>query len=154
MDASSQLKTIKQFPPESFDRILLDPPCSALGLRPKLFVPHTTVKELKQNAVYQSKFIHPAVNLLKPGGFLTYSTCTINTEENEQMVQYILDNYPSMKLIPIQANIGLPGRRGFGLSDCERGKVRRFEPHVMDNNDDTIGFFLALFQKSLPVVST
>ena len=107
------------------------------------------MKEFKQRAVYQSKFIHAAVNLLKPGGFLTYSTCTINAEENEEMVKYILDKYPSMKLIPIQATIGLPGRGGFGLSDCERGKVRRFEPHVMDNNADTIGFFMALFKKSL-----
>lgn len=148
MDTSNQLKMIQEFPPESFDRILLDPPCSALGLRPKLFVPHTTVKQFKHYAVYQRKFIHQAVNLLKPGGFLTYSTCTINTEENEEMVKHILDTYPTMKLVPIPANsIGLPGRTGFGLSDGERGKVRRFEPHLNDN-DDTMGFFLALFQKS------
>ena len=64
------LKDIQKFPKESFDRILLDPPCSALGLRPKLFVPQKSWSEMTKHSEYQKKFIHEAVKLLKPGGFI------------------------------------------------------------------------------------
>jgi len=147
IDGKDGLKRITHFPPESFDRILLDPPCSALGLRPKLLVPHTTLEELQKHASYQRKFVAQAVALLKPGGFMTYSTCTISCEENEKMVHYILLNYPRMKLMPTNANIGRSGLGGCGLSDAQRELVRRFDPH--DRDADTMGFFMAMFQKDL-----
>jgi 16S rRNA C967 or C1407 C5-methylase (RsmB/RsmF family) len=108
-------------------------------------VAHTTLEELQKHASYQRKFVKQAVGLLKPGGFMTYSTCTINSEENEQMVRHILQDYPMMKLQPINANIGQAGLAGAGLSDDDRNKVRRFDPHNIEA--DTMGFFLALFQK-------
>jgi methyltransferase NSUN6 len=144
-DDQDQLLNINRFPIESFDRILLDPPCSALGLRPKLFIPHTSLRQLQKHAEYQRNFIKEAVALLKPGGFLTYSTCTVNAEENETMVHHILTDYPSMSLIPIPVEMGQPGLPGFGLDDEERGRVRRFEPH--DAKEDSMGFFVALLQR-------
>jgi 16S rRNA C967 or C1407 C5-methylase (RsmB/RsmF family) len=108
-------------------------------------VTQTTVEQLQKHASYQRKFVKEAVALLKPGGFMTYSTCTINSEENEQMVRHILEDYPVMKLLPIRTNIGQAGLAGFGLSDDERNKVRRFDPHNIEA--DTMGFFVALFQK-------
>jgi 16S rRNA C967 or C1407 C5-methylase (RsmB/RsmF family) len=108
-------------------------------------VAQTTVEELQKHASYQRKFIKEAVALLKPGGFLTYSTCTINSEENEQMVRHILQDYPVMNLLPIRTNIGQAGLAGCGLSDDERSKVRRFDPHFIEA--DTMGFFIALFQR-------
>ena len=104
-----------------------------------------SVKELNKHADYQRKFIQCAVSLLKPGGILVYSTCTINVCENEQNVKYILDNFKNMKLLPINIDIGLPGLRGCGLSDEELVKVRRFDP---SGKADTMGFFIAKFQKS------
>lgn len=82
---------------------------------------------------------------------MTYSTCTINSGENEQMVRHILQDYPVMKLLPITTsagakNMGQAGLRGVGLTDEERSKVRRFDPHNVDA--DTMGFFVALFQKT------
>lgn len=76
---------------------------------------------------------------------MTYSTCTISKLENEEMVRHILDNYPMMELLPIEGICGQAGLPGAGLSDSERGKVRRFDPH--DEHSDTMGFFLALFRK-------
>ena len=65
------------FPPCSFDYILLDAPCTALGIRPRLLLPHD-LELLLQTAEYQRKLLDVAVQLLKPGGVLVYSTCSIN----------------------------------------------------------------------------
>ena len=145
------LKQIKKFPKNSFDKILLDPPCSALGLRPKLFVTQDSLKELTKHAEYQRKFVHQAIQLLKAGGYMTYSTCTINGDENEGMVRHILSKYPCMELLQIdlpsqwrEKKLGSTGLEGFGLSAEERNRVCRFDPSAVG---DTMGFFVALFQK-------
>ncbi len=70
------------FPPESFDYIMLDAPCSALGLRPRLSQP-VSAKELRRFASYQRSLMHAAVALLRPGGAMVFSTCTISPLENE-----------------------------------------------------------------------
>jgi 16S rRNA C967 or C1407 C5-methylase (RsmB/RsmF family) len=144
MSEKDALINVTSFPPESFDRILLDPPCSALGLRPKLQIDMSSMKDLQGYPIYQRMFVKEAVALLKPGGTLTYSTCTIHANENEGMVRHILDEYPCMKLQPIDFDIGLCGLPGFGLSDQERTYVRRFDP---SDAADTMGFFVAKFSK-------
>ena len=146
------LKQIKKFYKSSFDKILLDPPCSALGLRPKLFVTQDSLRELEKHVEYQQKFVDQAVKLLKVGGHMTYSTCTINGDENEGMTRYILREYPCMELLRInlpstwkEKNLGLQGLDGFGLSLEERNYVCRFDP---SGKGDTMGFFVALFRKN------
>jgi len=71
------MSTAVGFEPESFDHVLLDPPCSALGLRPRL-THEWTLPSLMRMADYQKALLHVAVQLLKPGGTLVFSTCTIN----------------------------------------------------------------------------
>lgn len=146
IDAKTQLLKIDGFPPESFHRILLDPPCSAWGLRPKLAIVQTKIEQLQSVCSYQRQFIKSAIRLLRPGGVMTYSTCTINTGENETMVRHILDEYPMMELQPIHISVGGPGWVGFGLNaeDCQY--VRRFDP-TNASVDDSIGFFVAKFRK-------
>lgn len=63
--------------PESFDAVLLDAPCSALGLRPRLAM-GWQLPQLEALAAYQRALLHAAVHVLKPGGSLVYCTCTIN----------------------------------------------------------------------------
>lgn len=63
--------------PEGFDYILLDAPCSALGLRPRLLV-DWSLPALQKLASYQRALLHSAVHCLRPGGKLVYCTCTIN----------------------------------------------------------------------------
>ena len=100
-----KLPIIKGFFPETFDFVLLDPPCSALGLRPRLSLP-TTATDLDAFVAFQKQFWWSAVFLLKVGGSMTYSTCTINPGENEGMVRYALDTYPCLRLVPAEPRLG------------------------------------------------
>jgi 16S rRNA C967 or C1407 C5-methylase (RsmB/RsmF family) len=75
---------------------------------------------------------------------MTYSTCTIHAGENESMVQFILDSYPEMRLLPINIGLGLPGLPQNGLSDEHCDYVRRFDPGRCPG---TPGFFIAKFRK-------
>jgi 16S rRNA C967 or C1407 C5-methylase (RsmB/RsmF family) len=127
---------ITKFAPESFDRILLDPPCSALGQRPRL-----VLQEPDHDYHPQKQFLKQAVALLKPGGTMTYSTCTTTRVENEDMVDYVLTTFSCMKLVPISIPLGKPGLEGYSYN---RDFVKRFDP---DDALDTIGFFLAKFTK-------
>ncbi|RNA44778.1 methyltransferase NSUN6, partial [Brachionus plicatilis] len=83
---------------ETFDRILVDSPCSALGQRPSIF---NKIKpsQLKSYISYQRMILDNAVKLLKPGGFLVFSTCTITIEENEEQVSWLLQKYKFLKLV-------------------------------------------------------
>ncbi|WVY89534.1 hypothetical protein V8G54_035048 [Vigna mungo] len=64
----------KGFSPDSFDRVLLDAPCSALGLRPRLFAGEETIESLRNHAKYQRRMFDQAVQLVRPGGVIVYST--------------------------------------------------------------------------------
>ena len=76
---------------------------------------------------------------------MTYSMGTIHAKENEEMVWHILDEFPSMQLVPIDITRGCPGLPGLGLSDDECASVRCFGPS--DVAADTMGFFVAKLGK-------
>ena len=98
-----------RFAPESFDRIMLDPSCSALGLRPRLLHDRTSVAELQGYAKLQRILLRWAVKLLKPGGTLVFSTCTFNPLENEANVAFALRTFP-LQLVPQgRFHLGGPG---------------------------------------------
>ncbi|KAK9816959.1 hypothetical protein WJX72_007474 [[Myrmecia] bisecta] len=146
---------IAGFHEATFDYILLDGPCSALGLRPRL-IHGQTLKELRGTALYQRNFLDTAIRLLKPGGELVYSTCTINPGENERNVRHVLDKYPCMSLVPQALTLSGPGLTGGithadgeqeqWLTPDEARLVQRFDP--ADAELDTIGFFVAKFVKA------
>uniref|UniRef100_H9EW86 Putative methyltransferase NSUN6 n=1 Tax=Macaca mulatta TaxID=9544 RepID=H9EW86_MACMU len=154
------------FLPESFDRILLDAPCSGMGQRPNMACTWS-LKELASYQPLQRKLFTAAVQLLKPEGVLVYSTCTITLAENEEQVAWALTKFPCLQLQPQEPHIGGEGMRGAGLS-CEQLKqLQRFDPSAvplpdtdMDSlrearredmlrlaNKDSIGFFIAKFIK-------
>ncbi|KAM7390319.1 hypothetical protein PAMA_008475 [Pampus argenteus] len=87
------------FPPESFDRVLLDAPCSSLGQRPNIASTYS-LKEICSYQPLQRKLLHAAVRLLKKGGVLVYSTCTVTLAENEEQVSWALDAFPCLTLQP------------------------------------------------------
>lgn len=103
--------------------------------------------ELVKTADYQRLFLQQAIQLLKPGGILTYSTCTINAFENECNVAYVLDKYADyMRLMPLPTEgPGHEGLAGHGLTEQQCLCVRRFDP--AEKKDNCIGFFVAKFQK-------
>ncbi|XP_054948429.1 tRNA (cytosine(72)-C(5))-methyltransferase NSUN6 isoform X1 [Pan paniscus] len=154
------------FLPESFDRILLDAPCSGMGQRPNM-ASTWSLKEVASYQPLQRKLFTAAVQLLKPEGVLVYSTCTITLAENEEQVAWALTKFPCLQLQPQEPQIGGEGMRGAGLS-CEQLKqLQRFDPSAvplpdtdMDSlrearredmlrlaNKDSIGFFIAKFVK-------
>lgn len=154
------------FLPESFDRILLDAPCSGMGQRPNMACTWT-LKEVTSYQPLQRKLFNVAVQLLKPGGVLVYSTCTITLAENEEQVAWALRTFPCLQLQPQEPQIGGEGMMGAGLSLEQLKQLQRFDPSVvplqnMDTdslgdagredmiwlaNKDCIGFFIAKFLK-------
>jgi 16S rRNA C967 or C1407 C5-methylase (RsmB/RsmF family) len=105
-----------------------------------------TAKALHGSADFQRNFLWTAVFLLKPGGTLVYSTCTISPLENECMVRYALDTYPCLRLVAASPKIGGEGVETAGLSDEERALVQSFDP--ANEELDTTGFFAAKFVKT------
>ena len=120
------------------DRILIDPPCSALGVRPKLF-DATTEKEIINMANYQRQFLRSAVKYIKPNGIIVYSTCTLTTEENEENIKFLLDNF-DCKIVEQPIFLGNPGEETEGLLNWQ--KLQRFYPDI----DETAGYFIAKIQ--------
>nr|KAF6431983.1 NOP2/Sun RNA methyltransferase 6 [Rousettus aegyptiacus] len=108
-----------------------------------------------------------AVKLLKPGGVLVYSTCTITLAENEEQVAWALTAFPCLQLQPQEPHIGGKGMMGAGLSFEQLEQLQRFDPSVVPLQDmdvdslrdariedmirlankDSIGFFIAKFVK-------
>nr|CAB3480789.1 unnamed protein product [Digitaria exilis] len=151
--SGGRVEKAKGFFPNSFDRVLLDAPCSALGLRPRLFAGEETLQSLKTHARYQRRMFDQAVKLVRPGGVIVYSTCTINPGENEALVRYALDSYKFLSLASQHPKVGGPGIVGScelfnktyteeWLTEDEAELVQRFDP---SSPVDTIGFFIAKF---------
>ena len=92
-----------------FDKILVDAPCSGEGMFRKS---PAIIKNWEQYGTeyyhkLQQEILPQAVAMLKPGGYLLYSTCTFSPEENEGSVQEILDAFPQMKLVSALPDAGV-----------------------------------------------
>ncbi|MCL6570810.1 MAG: 16S rRNA (cytosine(967)-C(5))-methyltransferase RsmB [Bacillus sp. (in: Bacteria)] len=89
----------EKYEEESFDRILLDAPCSGLGvMRRKPDMKYTkTEKDIERLSGIQQTLLSSVSPLLKKGGILVYSTCTVDKEENEQTIKTFLKNNPEFE---------------------------------------------------------
>ena len=86
-----------------FDKILLDSPCSGSGtlnLEDNNLEKYFTENLIKKSVKTQETLIRKAIKILKPGGELVYSTCSILKQENEEIVNKIL-NFPNTEIEPI-----------------------------------------------------
>jgi len=120
------------------DRVLVDPPCSgtgAYGSRP-LSRWHINLDYLSEFTSLQFNLLKSGAKLVKNGGFLVYSTCSILIEENEEIIYKFLKQFTNFKLIPTMPEIGIKGY--LKCEDC-----KRLFPHL----HNTEGFFIAKFQK-------
>ena len=135
---------------KGFDRVLLDAPCSGLGVisRDQTVKLQRTLKDIQRISHLQKELLCAAVDAVDPtsktGGIVVYSTCSISSEENEQVVNYILQKR-FVRLVDTGLEVGKPGltrhkERRFHPS---LALTRRFYPHV--HNMD--GFYVAKFQK-------
>jgi 16S rRNA C967 or C1407 C5-methylase (RsmB/RsmF family) len=123
---------------ESFDRILLDAPCSGegviLGGNTKLLETWSPAK-VKRLQQLQIGILKSAWKLLKPGGRLIYATCTLNKNENERAIKKALG-----------ATISV--REG-ALSLSEAPQLRNKEAWRILPSENSIGFFVAALDKSV-----
>jgi len=117
------------------DRVLLDAPCTSDGTiakNPELRW-RLREKNVPKVVALQKELIESAWALLKPGGRLLYSTCSMLPEENEKVVEWFLSRHGDARLVPLDG----PYDEGF-----LPGTMRAW-PH----RHGTIGFFYALIEK-------
>lgn len=113
-----------------FDKILLDAPCSG-NYALKDYVPRTE-DDLAKKSIVQKRLLKSASNVLKKDGILVYSTCSLETRENEEVIKWGIENC-DLEVIPIEKNI----------RDGLIKQTKRFFPHL----DRTQGFFVAKMKK-------
>lgn len=128
---------LDKFEKGTFDRILIDAPCSGLGLirrRPEIRY-NKTKKDIESLQKLQIEIINEASKVLKSGGELIYSTCTLTRFENQEVVQDFLAKNSDYE----QVNVELPDNQ---LKTQEDGSITIY-PHQYG----TDGFFISRFKK-------
>ncbi|HIG97015.1 MAG TPA: RsmB/NOP family class I SAM-dependent RNA methyltransferase [Candidatus Aenigmarchaeota archaeon] len=132
----------------SFNKIILDAPCSGEGMvnKNKKLFDHWSEKRIRMIAKKQKKLIAHAFELLEWGGTLVYSTCTFSTEENEGVVDFLLSKYKDAKLADIDVNIvHTQGLIDWDGKKYDNSLAKCFRIYPQHNN--TSGFFVAKISK-------
>ncbi|MBW2972991.1 RsmB/NOP family class I SAM-dependent RNA methyltransferase [Candidatus Woesearchaeota archaeon] len=128
----------------AFDKVLLDAPCSGTGTIRKSI---KTIRwwnpgTVRHIAGMQKKLILNAFDLLKKGGTMVYSTCSLEPEENEGVVDYLLRNRKDAKVADIKLKIEHgPAVLEFGKEKYDKSIKKCLRLWPQDN--DTEGFFVA-----------
>ncbi len=125
--------------PGPFDRVLVDAPCTGLGTLRRNPDARWRIRpgDAEELTRLQRAILERAAEVLRAGGRLVYSTCTLLPEENEQMVTRFLEASPNFRLLP-------PEELPTSLAEVmgQDGFMRCF-PHV----HDTDGFFAAALER-------
>lgn len=90
----------------SFDKILLDAPCSGSGTE-NVFENNFSEELIKRSCKAQENLLRKALNILKPGGEMIYSTCSILKKENEEIIGKVLKNN-EIEIVPIKLDEQIP----------------------------------------------
>jgi NOL1/NOP2/sun family putative RNA methylase len=134
-----QLNTIYN---DYFDKILVDAPCSGLGIVQKKIEVNDwwTLERVRRLSELQLKLLVSAIKMLKVGGELVYSTCTLTVEENELIIDKILKKYP----VEVQEfELLFPAHEGITFYNGEKlnpslSKAKRILPWEVNSD----GFFI------------
>lgn len=119
-----------------FDRVLVDAPCSGTGTlrhNPEIRW-RLTAQDIVDLSRQQVDFLLNAANVVRPGGLLVYSTCSVEPEENEDVVRRFLASHEQFRKIGISVGSELL---------TESGAARTWP-----QRDGTDGFFIAAFQQT------
>ncbi|WP_244833220.1 16S rRNA (cytosine(967)-C(5))-methyltransferase RsmB [Clostridium sp. BJN0001] len=130
----------EKFNPEfvdKFDRILIDVPCSGIGIiRKKPEIKWSKKrKDLREIAVRQKNILENSWKYLKDGGIMIYSTCTLNKEENDDNIDWFLKSHEDSKSVKIF--IGRGKNLEYGRNDAL----------TILPSSDMDGFYIAKLQK-------
>ncbi|WP_073091394.1 methyltransferase RsmF C-terminal domain-like protein [Cyclobacterium lianum] len=128
----------------AFDVVLVDAPCSGEGLFRK--DPNAIREWSAENVMIcqgrQQRILRQAAELPRPGGYLIYSTCTYNRQENEENVRYLVENFGYEKV-----SLSLPDQWNIIRSEVLVGKESypsyRFYPHQVDGE----GLFMTILRR-------
>lgn len=138
---------------ESFDKALIDAPCSTEARiqvhKPETYY-HWSLKYIRKNAALQRALLRSALKSLKPGGEAVYSTCTYAPEENEMVVQSILDDPvlgPQISIAKISSKLpsarpGIESWDGVTFNSKMRNSIRIIPEPGFE------GFFICKLRKS------
>ncbi len=137
------------FPPgEPFDRVLLDAPCTGLGILHR----HPEAKwkrrpeDLLRLQSLQKKIIENVSLWLKPGGILVYSTCTMTGEENDSVVEAFLGKHPDFELEDLRSVLS----PSHGWLIDEKGFFRTYpEAVIRDEAYRMDGFFAGRLKRTI-----
>ena len=131
-----------------FDKILVDAPCSGEGMfrRDPSMIKNWSSQEVERYSELQKQILRTAASMLKPGGYLLYSTCTYSPEENEQVVECLLQDDSSFSLVELPLYDGVDqGHPEWTLGQRDEIKYcRRFWNHRVEGE----GQFTALLKKT------
>ncbi len=128
----------KDHPEIKADRCLIDPPCTALGVMPKLY-DDTTEDKVEALSAYQKQFMRAASKAVKPRGIIVYSVCTLTIEECEEIARFGVEEC-GLTVEEQPLTLGSPGIKTVFPAAA---KTQRFHPHLHGN-----GYFIALFRKN------
>jgi 16S rRNA (cytosine1407-C5)-methyltransferase len=131
-----------------FDKILVDAPCSGLGIIQKKNEVNKwwTLERVSYLGEIQNKLLVSAIKMLKVGGEIVYSTCTLTPEENELIINNLLEKYPidlEPAELPLKHHKGFTEYHGTKLDQRLANTIRIF-PWEADSD----GFFLAKIKKT------
>lgn len=130
--------------PECFDAILLDAPCSGEGVVRKDpdALKNWSLASNQAIAETQRELIDSAFHALRPGGTLVYSTCTLNREENESVIAWLLARYPQeVEVLPL----------GQLFASADQALTPEGFLHVFPQIYDCEGFFVARLRKTAAI---
>jgi 16S rRNA (cytosine967-C5)-methyltransferase len=132
----------ERFEKESFDKILVDAPCSGFGvIRRKPDIKYAkTEEDILSLVELQQEILRAAAPLLKRGGTLVYSTCTIDPEENEGVIAQFLNDHP--EFVPDET---MQER----LPEKVQPYVRNGQLHLLPHYFGSDGFFIASLRKKV-----
>ncbi len=131
-----------------FDKVLLDAPCTGEGLLPLDFGRwiRGSPEEFRKTSSMQIKMLNRAIDLVRQGGLIAYSTCSIAPEENEYVISEVLEAREDITIVPTRLEgVGESGLTYYNGVDfpSELKHCLRLYPH----KDETEGFFVCLLKK-------
>ncbi len=127
---------------EAFDRVICDVPCSGFGvIRRRPEIRYKSLADFSELPSLQYRILCEAAKMVKTGGVLQYSTCTLRPEENEQVVRRFLEEHPSFE------SRELPVPSLFEAAGLPCSHQLTLMPHL----HGTDGFFIASFRKKATV---
>ncbi|WNF24433.1 16S rRNA (cytosine(967)-C(5))-methyltransferase RsmB [Mesobacillus jeotgali] len=131
-----------QFEKESIDRVLLDAPCSGLGvMRRKPDMKYTKKEQdLSQLQTIQLSLLQSVAPLLKAGGTLVYSTCTVDRAENQEVMEEFLREHPEFE-----------GDTTFAerMPETIKPLISGYDVQILPQDFGSDGFYIACLRKKV-----